>query len=238
MSLKPVRESGNGYVCERKFSGAATALDRVVSVVGASCDPDDKFAEGTVNSIYFDTPSLLSYREKNNGDNLKTKLRVRWYGTGESLPPEVPVFVELKLRIGGARDKTRLETSAPRDLLLDAPFEGPALRDFILSVIGDMAIPSPLSWFPAVLITYSRLRYFDHPSRSRVSIDWDIRAPRFNRDLFPAGRPVTLDSMVCEYKNDLGAPPPWAEEMRLCGLRPGSFSKFGECVSRLASPDQ
>lgn len=231
-------QSARGYVCERKFSGSASALGRVIAVVGAACAPDDEFAEGVVNSIYFDTPTLLSYREKANGDNLKTKLRVRWYGRDDALPRDVPVFVELKRRIGGARDKTRIETSAPRDLLLDAPFEGPALRYFIISTLTEIEIPSPLSWFPSVLISYSRLRYYDHPSQSRVSIDWDIRAPRFNRHIFPAGRPLHLDSMVCEYKNDLGSPPPWAEEMRGCGLRFGSFSKFGECVSRLASFEQ
>lgn len=231
-------QSAQGYVCERKFSGEVTALDRVIAVVGAACAPDDKFAEGVVNSIYFDTPSLLSYSEKANGDNLKTKLRVRWYGRDDALPKEVPVFVELKRRIGGARDKERIETTAPRDLLLDAPFEGSELRDFIMSALKDIDIPSPLSWFPSVLISYSRLRYYDHPSQSRVSIDWDIRAPRFNGHLFPTGHPIHLDSMVCEYKNDLGAPPPWAEEMRRCGLRFGSFSKFGECVSRLASFEQ
>lgn len=223
------------YVCERKFSGHVSALPRAMAVVGAACAHDGEFPEGVVNSIYFETPSLRSYWEKANGDNLKTKLRLRWYGLDESLGAEVPAFLEVKGRIGGARHKRRIEVSVPRPLLLDTPFEAPPLRDFILASLGRLEIPSPLSWFPACQISYSRRRYVDAMTGSRISIDWDIRASRFNYDLFPLGRPIALDRMVCEFKNQFGAPPRWADELALCGLAYGSFSKFGECVARLSS---
>ena len=52
--------------------------------------------------------------------------------------------------------------------------------------------------------------------------------------LFPAApEPLALDTIVCQFKNHLGVPPAWAEEMRLAGLAYGSFSKYGEIMSRL-----
>lgn len=75
-----LRSQQPNYVCERKFSGPATALERVAAILEGNCTPDDYFAEGFVNSIYFDTPGFSSYSEKANGDNIKTKIRLRWYG--------------------------------------------------------------------------------------------------------------------------------------------------------------
>lgn len=222
------------YVCERKFSGPASALGRATDILESNCSPDDWFAEGVVNSIYFDTPGFSSYAEKANGDNLKTKIRLRWYGRDGELPEKVPAFLEVKGRVGSARCKRRIEVPLSRELLAAPTLDEPALRTFLLSQIGVLEIPQPMAWRPVCRISYSRRRYFDTPTSSRVSIDWDIRAERVNRSLFPAARePLGIDSIVCEFKNDLGEPPAWAWEMRLAGLSFGSFSKYGEVMSRL-----
>ena len=70
---------------------------------------------------------------------------------------------------------------------------------------------------------------------SRVALDWDIRAERFNQTLFPWAAPVRLDALVCEFKNAGGTPPSWSALMMAAGLRIGRFSKYGECMSRLLS---
>lgn len=220
-------------VNERKFSGPLHCFPQVLAILQARCAPDDWFATGIVNSIYFDTPGLGSYWEKANGDNIKTKIRIRWYGADDSLPGEVPVFVEVKGRVGSARNKLRYETTAPRDLVISTPFEGSELPDFLAARSREFGMPVSRDWRPVCCISYCRRRYFDTPSMSRIAIDWNIEARRFNRLLFPWGRPVTLGSVVCEFKNKGGEPPMWSEHVRAAGLRFGSFSKYGECMSRL-----
>lgn len=225
----------DNLVNERKFSGPGQCLQQVLSVLKARCPPDDWFATGIVNSIYFDTPGLGAYWEKANGDNLKRKIRMRWYGADDSLPAEVPVFIEVKGRVGSARDKVRQEAKAPRELLLSSPFEDGTLTDFLAASSDSLGVPVSREWSPVCCISYHRRRYFDMPSMSRVSIDWNIESRRFNRVRFPWARPVALDSMVCEFKNRGGQPPEWAEYMLAAGLRFGSFSKYGECMERLIS---
>ena len=188
-------------VNERKFAGHIASLQRVMAVVEQHCAPDDWFATGVVNSVYFDTAGLSAYFEKANGDNIKTKVRLRWYGRPEKLPETVPAFLEIKGRIGSARRKTRTEMEVPRRLLVETPLDSTDFLDFLGSAARSETCFVPLGWHPVCCISYSRRRYFDMPSMSRVSIDWDIRADRFNRTVFPWATPVALDSFVCEFKN-------------------------------------
>ena len=222
-------------VNERKFSGSALAYGRARAVLDTYCAEDDWFAAGVVNSFYFDTPGLEAYREAANGDNFKTKVRLRWYGLPEELPGEVPVFIEVKQRLGAARRKVHEERVAPRALLLDAPLEGWELADFLFSQAQALGVPLSRELRPVCQISYSRRRYFDTPSMSRVSLDSEIRAERFNHEFFPWAQPVRLDALVCEFKNSGGNPPRWAALMQEAGLRIGRFSKYGECLSRLLS---
>lgn len=225
----------SSYVNERKFYGPVRCFHQAHSILNARCAPDDWYAEGIVNSIYFDTPGLASYWEKANGDNLKTKIRIRWYGEADTLPAEVSAFIEVKGRIGSARDKKHLAIKASREFLTATPFEGPELSDFLARNAKDLGLPISREWKPVCCISYSRKRYFDTPSMSRVAIDWNIEAKRFNRTLFPWARSVSLDKFVCEFKNKGGNPPLWAEHMLASGLRFGSFSKYGECMAKLIS---
>ena len=98
--LSPLEDN---LVNERKFSGSQLAFGQARTILESYCTPDDWYAAGVVNSVYFDTPGFSSYRETLNGDNVKTKVRLRWYGTRDKLPGEVPVFIEVKGRFGSAR---------------------------------------------------------------------------------------------------------------------------------------
>ena len=220
-------------VNERKFSGDMLAYGRARTILETHCPADDRYAAGVVNSVYFDTPRLSAYGETANGDNFKTKVRLRWYGLPGELPEEVPVFVEVKQRLGTARRKAHEQALAPRALLLETPLEGWELADFLFARSAALAIPLSRELRPVCQISYNRRRYFDVPSASRVSLDWNIRADRFNRALIPWAQPVRLDALVCEFKNAGGHPPHWSALMFDAGLRFGRFSKYGECLSRL-----
>ncbi len=222
-------------VNERKFVGDVLDLPFVTSFLDACLLPDRDHAANHVNSVYFDTPGLRAWREKDNGDNLKRKVRARWYGRAEELrTPETPVFLELKHRVGSARHKVRIAASAPTDLLLNGPIDDPAWTDLFASHAAELDEPVGPDWAPVCRIEYDRLRYDDPENRSRVSVDWNVEGHP-NTTLFPWALPVSLDVLVCEFKNRGGTPPRWSEALFRAGLRLRSFSKYGECMLRIAN---
>ncbi len=225
----------DNLVNERKFSGSALALERALTILESHCSADDLYAAGVVNSIYFDTPGLAAYCETANGDNVKTKVRLRWYGLPDEQPDVIPAFIEIKGRFGSARRKLHQEVHAPRQILLRAPLDGWDISDFLFTSASKLSVPLSHELRPVCVISYNRRRYFDPPTMSRVALDWNIRAERFNTSIFPWATAVHLDSLVCEFKNQGGTPPGWSALMMNAGLRIGRFSKYGECMSRLLS---
>ena len=221
-------------VNERKFVGDRLDLPFVLGLLDARLLPDRYHAAGRINSVYFDTPGLRAWDEKANGDNLKRKVRARWYGRPEELGADVPVFLELKRRIGSARNKVRIEVRAPRDLLADAPLSDPRWPALFAAHAPELGEPVGPEWAPVCRIEYDRVRYNDLENGSRVSVDWDVEGFP-NEDRFPWAAPVALDALVCEFKNRGGAPPRWSEALQGAGLRLRSFSKYGECMLRITS---
>ena len=221
-------------VNERKFVGDVRDWPFVTALLDARLLPDRRFATGRINSVYFDTPGLHAWSEKENGDNIKRKVRARWYSRTGELAGQTPVFLELKRRIGSARRKMRLETKVPVRLLRDAPLSDSGWRALWVAnaeALGESVGPD---WEPVCRIEYDRIRYDDPESGSRVSVDWNIVCfPNVSR--FPWAAPVSLDALVCEFKNNGGAPPRWSEALYRAGLRLRSFSKYGECMIRITS---
>lgn len=220
---------------ERKFAGDAAALPAATAVLDACCTPDRAHPGGRTNTVYYDTPDLRAWAEKSEGDNLKRKVRARWYGRTEALSGTVPVFLELKYRVGAARRKERAMVGVPAADLASAPLDDRFWLDLFGRAAGRLGMPVGPAWAPTCLIAYDRRRWDDPRGGSRVSLDRDIRAERWNASRFPWAAPVALAEIVCEYKNPSGEPPGWAEEMVRAGLRLRSFSKYGECMLRLSS---
>jgi hypothetical protein len=224
----------SSLVNERKFVGDATDRPFVLGLLDAWLPGDRKYGTGHVNSVYFDTPGLRSWGEKANGDNLKRKVRVRWYGREGELGEETPVFLELKRRVGSARDKTRVEAKVPSRLLRGAPQADPGWSALWAENAERLGEPVGPDWTPVCRIEYDRVRYDDFENGSRVAVDWNIGAVP-NGERFPWAGPVSLGALVCEFKNRGGVPPRWAEALRNAGLRLRSFSKYGECMNRIVN---
>lgn len=225
---------GHGLVNERKFVGDRLDLPFVLALLDARLLPDRYHETGRINSVYFDTPGLRAWDEKANGDNLKRKVRARWYGRPEELGPETPVFLELKHRIGAARRKERIGVAVPTDLLLRAPLSDPRWPALFAAHAEALGAPVGPEWSPVCRIEYDRVRYNDLENGSRVSVDWNVEGFP-NEERFPWAAPVALDALVCEFKNRGGEPPRWSEALQGAGLRLRSFSKYGECMSRIVS---
>jgi hypothetical protein len=60
-----------------------------------------------LTSLYYDSPDLRCYWEKEFGIRYRRKLRLRRYESGETLTEETPIFVEIKQRVDRVTQKRR-----------------------------------------------------------------------------------------------------------------------------------
>ena len=228
-ATREVREGP--LVRERKYVCADADPALAAGVLRAWAEPDANYPEGELESVYFDTPGLASWREKANGDALKRKVRVRWYrGTpGGALR----AFLEVKDRIGSARDKERFAFDAPAAFLADAPLDDPAWGAFLADAAAraGFALPAPL--VPTVSIRYRRLRLRCPATDSRLSVDWDVSCPRANAALLPFAGPLACPYVVCEAKSPVADAWPFGPDLVRLGFRLRSFSKYGYFLERL-----
>lgn len=223
-----------GLVNEVKYVGEARHIEPVQALLTAACQPDGEYPVGAINSIYFDTPNRQFHDEKINGDNLKLKVRLRWYGRpGPLTDEEVPVFIEAKHRLGSARRKARIAVRAPERWLATTPLEDPALLDFLYRHAAELGEAIPHLLRPTLCISYARRRFICPVSGSRVAFDWHIRAERIHAASFPVLGPVHLDRVVCEFKQPGKELPAWTYPLFQMGLRLRSFSKYGECMNQV-----
>ena len=198
-----------GLSNERKFVGDALLAPEAERMLAAICLPDGEHPEGKIRSVYFDSPRLEAYAEKANGDNLKQKVRLRWYEE-EAAPDDadIPVWLEIKAREGAARRKVRHRALAPACQLRHAPLDGPFFQELLARLAHEGNLPVPLGWLPVVRLGYRRTRWLCPFTGTRVALDRDVAATGFHPLLFPAAGPIRLPISLVEYKNAGGAPPP------------------------------
>ena len=67
-------------------------------------DRDNRYK---ITSLYYDSPDLRCYWEKENGIKTRRKLRVRYYDNGSVITESTPVFVEIKQRVDRVTQKRR-----------------------------------------------------------------------------------------------------------------------------------
>ncbi len=61
-----------------------------------------------LTSLYYDSPDLRCYWEKEYGLRFRRKLRIRQYDTNEQMTEETPVFLEIKQRVDRVTQKRRV----------------------------------------------------------------------------------------------------------------------------------
>lgn len=221
-----------GLECERKWVGDADWAPLALGVFGAWAAEDGEYPEGELESVYFETPDLASYREKANGDALKRKIRIRWYRGGDA-PGLRRVWVERKYRVGAAREKTRNEFRAEGSFLDDAPLEDEAWGELLRYAAGQAGWEPPASVEAAVSIRYRRRRYRCPETGSRLSVDYEIRCTRANGRLMPFAGPLECPHTVCEAKSSMASWWPFGRDLTRLGFRMRSFSKYGYFMERL-----
>jgi hypothetical protein len=218
---------------ERKFVGPGLQAEAAFRVADHYCVPDPEHPIGSIASVYYDTPRLTAFAEKEEGDHLKKKVRLRWYAEDKAGPDRRhTVFLECKHRVGGARFKQRAAFTTDYDRLDRAPLTDPYWGRLLAEGADRLDDSLPLELVPVICIRYSRRRYVCPRSLARIAVDTQVRVDRLNRDILPGAVPSRLEVTICEFKNRRAGDMPWAHALAACGFRLVSFSKYGHCIGR------
>ena len=195
------------------------------------CRPDREYPAGQVNSLYFDTPDLDQYTRSSSGELRKDKVRIRWYDRIEDYQGTVPVFAELKSRLGFASSKQRERLLVPAEHL-DENRLGAGIIDRttlagILARFGHFP-DKPLR--PVILISYWRYRFSEMLTGVRVSFDYSIRSTAVARELGYGEQELTLPGGVIEVKGPSIELPLTLRRMRLLDIDWSRFSKYSHSI--------
>lgn len=187
-----------------------------------------------INSLYYDSPSLMLYRDSATGVKNRFKLRVRAYGDA----PGQPAFFEIKRRIDGAVRKSRGKLSGVQvqDFLHGISdgglWDGIGARDAeALHRFRDLM--DRVCAAPKVYVRYMREAYVGREEGGvRVTFDREIHTAPYDG---PGGnlwvgnggwRPLAVSDVVLEVKFN-GAFPHWILDMiRRFDLLRCSMSKY------------
>ena len=96
---------------ELKYLITWQQAERFKSALRAYLVPDEHGNNNgrySLTSLYYDSPDLSCYWEKENGIKFRRKLRIRRYETGEVFTDETPVFLEIKQRVDRVTQKRRV----------------------------------------------------------------------------------------------------------------------------------
>jgi VTC domain len=200
---------------ELKFVLPGSRSSTALAFLRALCRSDPKYSVAKVSTIYYDTPDLQLLGEKLDSDYLKRKVRLRWYGGGEGAE-STRSFLELKSRVGSLRTKDRVETPLPAAWLDRAPLEAAELLD-VLDLLRPFGFAMPTLLVPALLVRYSRYRFVEPVSGTRVSLDGAIEVPR----------------AVLEVKGRVDDLPRVLRPLVHLGARRGSFSKYAAAAGEV-----
>ncbi|WP_084185011.1 VTC domain-containing protein [Desulfonatronum thiodismutans] len=218
---------------ERKFVALNHKLDYALAIFHQHCLLDPTYPLDTIHSIYYDTPRLSSYWEKIEGDHIKRKVRLRWYGNTASDQISRKAYIEIKYRIGSARDKVRHSLDIDYDWFPAAPLHDPRYVQLLYDEARSANLPIPPDLFPVIQISYHRWRFICPVTLMRVCVDIDIVASRTNRDFLPGFSYVlaNIPIVVCEFKSQGLIELPWVKDLYDAGFRLRSFSKYGDCMN-------
>ncbi len=218
-----------GYTRERKFVGASVGFDLCLDILNHYCLPEPQHSVGIIESIYFDDHRFSAYWDKADGSGLKRKHRIRWYpGTGLLPDLRIQAFLEVKNRIGSARDKDRMAFAARRSLLETADLHDPSIQSLLYENAAAARINVPAELVPTVSIRYHRHRFVCPHSGSRICLDTNLHTGRINGDVLQDSGQITTDAVVCEIKSPTHIEWEWTGCLFRAGFKLRSFSKYGQ----------
>ena len=218
-------------IIENKFLFPALRTQSVLDWVEHACVPDPDHPANTVSTIYYDTPDLASYREKDAGLYQRSRPRLRWYGSvgGERAPVDGTCYFEVKVRIGARREKRRMPVHIDPSVLSKNPLQAGEVTE-LPKLLPELSEFRDLPWIPVLVSSYTRCRYIDLADYSRIAVDYDICCLYINDVYFRGMAPVSILTGVLEIKGthrDLSR-----SLFPIRGLMElSSFSKYTRCLA-------
>ena len=218
---------------ELKYLIPKELAEKLLAVVKENASPDC-YGETVINNIYYDTDTYRLIRNSIEKPTVyKEKLRLRCYGTPTD---DSPAFIELKKKYDSVVYKRRLKL----------PY-GEAVEALQKGKLPDTQIGREIEYFlnfyekvsPKMVITYSRLAFFD--GEFRITFDYDIKYRKTDLDLRLGsyGESVT-DMVVMELKSERAIPFWMLEQLRKYKIYKTAFSKYGtaykiqECFNNIS----
>lgn len=235
---------------ELKFVIDGDTKERFLESVrdGLSEDPHGTDAVYRVSSVYFDTPAYRAVQEKFDGESVRKKYRLRYYGLGSAGQNSATVhthnaFMEIKHRVENTvyKQRTRLSSDGFATILDDArqlANLGAHVQDEApdVSLINDVQRNSVLQDLQAAaVVTYLREAWMgDIDQRLRITFDSRCQsyAPVAYDQVESNCGTAILDPnlIVMEVKFDR-AIPCWIRDALIAqGLRLRRFSKYASGV--------
>ena len=212
--------------------------EAVVSAwLSALCEPDSAHPENEVVSVYFDTPELAALSEKLDGDDRKTKVRLRWYEDPRGARPSSPVFLEIKGRSGGTRFKVHTELGFEVAEILAQPLDR-RMPPAFTAALAQHGVASPERLLPVVELRYSRSRFVEPWSGTRMALDRAIHAARSHPRLLPRATTPHLPFAVLEAKGTGRELPERLRQLLALGCRPAAISKYALVLAALGGPGE
>lgn len=219
---------------EKKYLLSLAQYKTLRSALEAWMQPDEHGLH-TISNIYYDTDDYRLIRASIAKPVYKEKLRLRSYGVPTA---DDTVFLELKKKFDGVVFKRR--AAMPLSQAAQYLQTGQRPRDEqILREIDWFLQSYPLS--PKVFICYDRIALFGRNDHElRVTFDTNIRCRQtmLALDKGTWGAPLLPDGQVLMEIKIHDAMPLWMAELlsTLC-IYPCSFSKYGNCYTKMLLPD-
>lgn len=198
-----------GAAFAANLPGVLPAGSRILQIGGLS-----QFA---YQSVYFDTPDLLTYRQSATKRRRRFKVRTRAYLDSHQ------TFLEVKVRgPRGITEKARVLHDFDRLRHLSRED-----REFIASVLAHAGIePAPVADLSPYLLTAYRRTTYVSPGRmgpTRTTVDTDLTWAQLRGEVRAQAFRPTL--AVVETKSRF-ASNPVGHALWRSGVRPGRFSKY------------
>lgn len=185
---------------ERKFKITEYAYSEVEQFVKfhPACF-SEIFQERNINNIYFDTLGMNNYHDNIDGQQLRTKTRIRWYGDlfGKINSP----VLEYKIKKGLVGYKNSFALNA---FMLDDQFDKQKFAASLqVNDLPDQLRHSLLSLTPTLLNRYKRKYFLSGDKKFRVTLDHELTyyGITYQKNTF-LNKSRDFNSVVLELKYD------------------------------------
>jgi len=181
------------------------------------------FPDRQINSIYFDDFSFSSFEDSIEGNCLRTKTRLRWYGSKND---EVSAILELKKKQGMYSWKHLYQNNyrinpIARNWSNFVKFLKKEEKDLILNYLK-----------PKSIVSYQRSYYASFDGKVRLTIDRNLKTYRQDRGINPnLSRPKDHSELIImEMKVDISNSNLIREVCKDIPFNPKRFSKYCESL--------